>query len=176
MKPLDALAAGEPRRGSARRYRLFNNGMRCEQSESASGHDDDFSSREWSRLRRIFVRVAYRVSERYGACLCTEFCGGCLCTEFCGGCPELYGACPELYGACPELYGACPELYGACPELYGAYFLDIFLGKAKQKYFNIQVFHAPCMGKQLGDRKDEWKKVQTTEARAKNVRPRAVFK
>ena len=155
MKPLDALAAGEPRRGSARRYRLFNNGMRCEQSESASGHDDDFSSREWSRLRRIFVRVAYRVSERYGACLCTEFCGGCLCTEFCG---------------------ACPELYGACPELYGAYFLDIFLGKAKQKYFNIQVFHAPCMGKQLGDRKDEWKKVQTTEARAKNVRPRAVFK
>ena len=53
MKPLDALAAGEPRRGSARRYRLFNNGMRCEQSESASGHDDDFSSREWSRLRRI---------------------------------------------------------------------------------------------------------------------------
>ena len=53
MKPLDALAAGEPRRGSARRYRLFNNGMRCGQSESASGHDDDFSSREWSRLRRI---------------------------------------------------------------------------------------------------------------------------
>ena len=162
MKPLDALAAGEPRRGSARRYRLFNNGMRCEQSESASGHDDDFSSREWSRLRRIFVRVAYRVSERYGACLCTEFCGGCLCTEFCG--------------AFPELYGACSELYGAGPELYGAYFLDIFLGKAKQKYLNIQVFHAPCMGKQLGDRKDEWKKVQTTEARAKNVRPRAVFK
>ena len=129
MKPLDALAAGEPRRGSARRYRLFNNGMRCEQSESASGHDDDFSSREWSRLRRIFVRVAYRVSERYGACLCTEFCGGCLCTEFCG--------------AFPELYGACSELYGAGPELYGAYFLDIFLGKAKQKYLNIQVFHAP---------------------------------
>ena len=153
MKPLDALAAGEPRRGSARRYRLFNNGMRCGQSESASGHDDDFSSREWSRLRRIFVRVAYRVSERYGACLCTEFCG-----------------------ACPELYGACPELYGACPELYGAYFLDIFLGKAKQKHLNIQVFHAPCVGKQLGDRKDEWKKVQTTEGRAKNVRPRAVFK
>ena len=120
MKPLDALAAGEPRRGSARRYRLFNNGMRCEQSESASGHDDDFSSREWSRLRRIFVRVAYRVSERYGACLCTEFCG-----------------------ACPELYGACSEPYGAGPELYGAYFLDIFLGKAKQKYLNIQVFHAP---------------------------------
>ena len=102
-----------------------------------------------------FVRVAYRVSERYGACLCTEFCGGCLCTEFCG---------------------ACPELYGACPELYGAYFLDIFLGKSKQKHLNIQVFHAPCMGKQLGDRKDEWKKVQTTEARGKNVRPRAVSK
>ena len=67
-----------------------------------------------------FVRVAYRVSERYGACLCTEFCG-----------------------ACPELYGACSEPYGAGPELYGAYFLDIFLGKAKQKYLNIQVFHAP---------------------------------
>jgi len=99
-----------------------------------------------------------------------------LSSELYGACPELYGACPELYGACPALYGACPELYGACPELYGAYFLDIFLGKAKQKYFNIQVFHAPCMGKQLGDRKDEWKKVQTTEARAKNVRPRAVFK
>ena len=109
-----------------------------------------------------FVRVAYRVSERYGACLCTEFCGGCLCTEFCG--------------ACPELYGACPELYGACPELYGAYVLDIFLGKAKQKHLNIQVFHAPCMEKHLGDRKDEWKKVQTTEARGKNVRPRAVSK
>ena len=134
-----------------------------------------------------FVRVAYRVSERYGACLCTEFCGGCLytefcggclCTEFCGGClcTEFRGACPELYGACPELYGACPELYGACPELYGAYFLDIFLGKAKQKHLNIQVFHAPCMEKHLGDRKDEWKKVQTTEARGKNVRPRAVSK
>ena len=142
MKPLDALAAGEPRRGSARRYRLFNNGMRCEQSESASGHDDDFSSREWSRLRRIFVRVAYRVSERYGACLCTEFWGGCLCTEFCG-------ACPELYGACPELYGACSEPYGAGPELYGAYFLDIFLGKAKQKYLGLQNArgkHAPKNG------------------------------
>ena len=118
-----------------------------------------------------FVRVAYRVSERYGACLCTEFCGGCLCTEFCGGC-----LCTEFPGACPELYGACPELYGACPELYGAYVLDIFLGKAKQKHLNIQVFHAPCMEKHLGDRKDEWKKVQTTEARGKNVRPRAVSK
>ena len=118
-----------------------------------------------------FVRVAYRVSERYGACLCTEFCGGCLCTEFCGGC-----LCTEFRGACPELYGACPELYGACPELYGAYVLDIFLGKAKQKHLNIQVFHAPCMEKHLGDRKDEWKKVQTTEARGKNVRPRAVSK
>ena len=152
--------------------------MRCGQSESASGHDDDFSSREWSRLRRILcvsriasLNVMARVSvlsSVVGVSLLSAVAGVSVLSSV----ARVLNFMARVLNFMARVLNFMAHVLNFMARI----FLDIFLGKAKQKHLNIQVFHAPCMEKHLGDRKDEWKKIQTTEARGKNVRPRAVSK